>query len=122
MDKVETALKKVFEKVLKYRQRTICKRLILCDLLSAMQDVGAEHSQGFAKCVVNAYDDLALEGLEYERITPQWDTPKINIRCEIKSEYGVSGTTRLNVVRVEMEDDGSFTAVTDYWPDFSKVK
>ena len=49
--------------------------------------------------------------------------PKINIRCETRSQSGLEtplrelvGTTSLNVVRVEQEDDGSFTAVTDHWP------
>lgn len=41
--------------------------------------------------------------------------PKINIRCET-TDGEVSGSTGLNVLRVEREDDGSFTAVTDYWP------
>ncbi len=41
--------------------------------------------------------------------------PKINIRCETKSS-GIIGTTYLDVVRVEQEDDGSYTAVTDFWP------
>ena len=27
------------------------------------------------------------------------------------------GSTTLKVIRVEAEDDGSFTAVTDHWPD-----
>jgi len=41
--------------------------------------------------------------------------PKLNIRCEC-SDGIVQGSTYLNVVKVEQEDDGSFTAVTDYWP------
>jgi hypothetical protein len=41
--------------------------------------------------------------------------PEINIRCETTSD-GIQGMTTLNVVRVEAEDDGSFTAVTDHWP------
>jgi len=42
--------------------------------------------------------------------------PKLNIRCEIND--GVAhGTTLLNVIRVEQEDDGSFTAVTNHWPE-----
>ncbi len=41
--------------------------------------------------------------------------PKINIACEVISN-GAVGSTYLNVVRVEQEDDGSFTAITDHWP------
>lgn len=48
---------------------------------------------------------------EIERL----QTPKINIRCETKSDWLI-GTTTLNVIRVEREDDGSFTAVTNHWP------
>ena len=43
------------------------------------------------------------------------ETPKLNIRCET-TDGMLTGTTYLNVVRVEPEDDGSFTAVTDHWP------
>lgn len=42
-------------------------------------------------------------------------TPHIHIKCEVRSN-GLIGTTMLNVVRVEPEDDGTYTAVTDYWP------
>lgn len=42
-------------------------------------------------------------------------TPQIHIMCETKSE-GVTGTTALDVIRVEKNDDHSFTAVTDHWP------
>lgn len=41
--------------------------------------------------------------------------PRLNIRCETTNGH-VTGSTYLNVVRVEAEDDGSFTAVTDHWP------
>lgn len=41
--------------------------------------------------------------------------PTINVRLETVSP-DLTGTTHLNVVRVEQEDDGSFTAVSDYWP------
>ncbi len=44
------------------------------------------------------------------------NTPGINIKCETNDGMGM-GTTNLNVIRVEKEDDGSFTAVTDHWPD-----
>jgi hypothetical protein len=41
--------------------------------------------------------------------------PRLNIRCEY-SDGVVHGSTYLNVVRVEKEDDGSLTAVTDHCP------
>lgn len=41
--------------------------------------------------------------------------PKVNIRCQTTSD-GITGTTYLNVIAVEQEDDGSITAVTDHWP------
>lgn len=41
--------------------------------------------------------------------------PKLNIRCEYKGD-GIGASTYLNVIRVEQEDDASFTAVTDHWP------
>lgn len=41
--------------------------------------------------------------------------PKVNIKCETDNGF-ITGTTTLNVIRVEREDDGSFTAVTDHWP------
>lgn len=43
--------------------------------------------------------------------------PTIHIRCELKTKDGIHASTSMNVVRVECEDDGSFTAVTDQWPD-----
>lgn len=63
-----------------------------------------------------AFPDTCLESgvcrwMEDDESKP----PKLNIRCQCKSG-GVTGTTALNVVAVEQEDDGSFTAVTDYWP------
>lgn len=48
------------------------------------------------------------------------ELPKLNIKCEVRGN-GIIGTTTLNVIRVEAEDDGSFTAVTDYWPERSQV-
>ena len=42
--------------------------------------------------------------------------PKVNIRCEVKCDDGAIGSTTLDVIRVEQEDDGSYTAVTDHWP------
>lgn len=46
---------------------------------------------------------------------PAGPLPTINIRCETVSD-GITGTTSLPVVRVETEDDGSLTAVTDHRP------
>lgn len=40
--------------------------------------------------------------------------PRLNIRLEYRD--GIVGTRSLDVVRVEAEDDGSFTAVSDFWP------
>lgn len=46
---------------------------------------------------------------------PGW-TPSVCIACH-DTTGGVSRTTELPVVRVEANDDGSFTAVTHHWPD-----
>jgi hypothetical protein len=43
------------------------------------------------------------------------DLPTLHIQCETKTP-GLMGTTSLDVIRVEQNDDGSFTAVTDHWP------
>lgn len=51
-----------------------------------------------------------------ELVQGQPATPILNIRCESVVPNGVKGSTYLPVVRVEAEDDGSFTAVTNYWP------
>lgn len=39
-----------------------------------------------------------------------------SIKCETDWGNGVKAATTLNVVRVEREDDGTFTIVTDHWP------
>ena len=41
--------------------------------------------------------------------------PIVHINCETKSN-GLIGSTSLPVIRVELNDDGSYTAVTNYWP------
>jgi hypothetical protein len=41
--------------------------------------------------------------------------PRVNIRCETTGD-GIVGTTYLDVIRVEREDDGTITAVTNHWP------
>lgn len=43
------------------------------------------------------------------------DVPAINIKCETHAA-GITGTTTLPVIRVEREDDGSLTAITNHWP------
>lgn len=42
------------------------------------------------------------------------EVPAINIRCE-RSD-GATRSAYLNPVRVELEDDGALTVVTDHWP------
>lgn len=44
------------------------------------------------------------------------DIPRINIKCETRGDSGLVGTCWLDPVRVEPEDDGSFTVVTHHWP------
>jgi hypothetical protein len=41
--------------------------------------------------------------------------PTVNVRCET-TNGSLQGVTYLNVIRVELEDDGSLTAVTNHWP------
>lgn len=48
-------------------------------------------------------------------------TPNIHIECEVRSD-GIIGSTWLNVIRVEKNDDDSFTAVTDFWPNTEIAK
>jgi hypothetical protein len=43
--------------------------------------------------------------------------PVIHIKCETSiTETPWVGSKSLDVIRVEGNDDGSWTAVTDYWP------
>lgn len=49
------------------------------------------------------------------------EPPAIHIECETVAE-GVKGTTGLNAVRVEANDDGSWTVVTDHWPSRRSVE
>jgi hypothetical protein len=58
-----------------------------------------------------------------KELTTKYDgnnLPRVNIICETKAD-GIIGTTTLNVIRVEIEDDGSFTAITDYWPNDARI-
>lgn len=47
--------------------------------------------------------------------------PRLNIMLETRDGC-ITGTTNLNVLRVDAEDDGSFTAVSDYWPGDAGLK
>lgn len=58
--------------------------------------------------------DFARE-LERELAKAKSALPKLNIRCDTQSD-GILGSTYLDVVKVEREDDDSLTAVTNYWP------
>ena len=57
-----------------------------------------------------------IDALEAElALLREGQEPVVYIKCETESDK-VVGTTSLNVVRVERNDDGSLTAVTDHWP------
>ena len=82
--------------------------------------------QGEIAQIISCYRNMGPEGDKDAAIQhlcdlfsaspqPEAGEPVIRILCETTSD-GVIGTTSLNVVRVEREDDGSFTAVTDHWP------
>ena len=50
--------------------------------------------------------------------------PKINIKCVVEHDnkgVELQGTTYLKVIKVEQEDDGSFTAITDHWPNIIPI-
>lgn len=59
--------------------------------------------------------------LEILRSNPSKETPRINAMFETRSDCAV-GTTSVPVNRVELQDDGSFTAVLDYWPPVESQK
>lgn len=75
----------------------------------ALRMVGAKHSKYALVDLVNW-------------LLKRLDSPTIHIKCETTSSHGdgpldrITGSTHLNVVRVEHEDDGSYTVVTDHWP------
>lgn len=48
------------------------------------------------------------------------EAPTLHIKCEV-TDGEVVGVTSLDVIRVETNDDGSFTAVTNHWPRDSKA-
>jgi len=62
-----------------------------------------------------------LSSLDHLAAQSAMRAPAINIKCETKGP-NATGTTTLNVVRVEQQDDGSYTAVTDYWPERSAMR
>jgi len=73
------------------------------------------------KAAETAVDRLKVEAERWRNEAEKsWDllkkTPVVHITCECKAD-GVIGSTSLNVIRVERQDDGSLTAVTDHWPD-----
>lgn len=73
------------------------------------------------KAAETAVDQLKVDAERWRNEAEKsWDllkkTPVVHIICECKAD-GVIGSTSLNVVRVERQDDGSLTAVTDHWPD-----
>ena len=42
---------------------------------------------------------------------------RLQIHIECETEYnGIKGSTSLNVIRIEKNDDDSFTVVSDHWP------
>jgi len=59
---------------------------------------------------------LSIEELNKLRNSSSWDQtfPKINIKAEWIEVYsGIQCTSYLTILRVELEDDGSLTVVTD---------
>lgn len=66
----------------------------------------ANNLAGFTYCLI-------LEVMKLRKLVKI--TPVVNVMCETV-DTGVTGTTRLDVKRVELQDDGSFTAVVDHWP------
>lgn len=62
-----------------------------------------------------SYIALASQLFKTILANPEKPIPNINIKCETKDNDCI-GTTFLNVVRIEREDDGSLTVVTDHWP------
>ena len=94
-------------------------------------DLGRTEIRELERILISAADYLAGNGMlsgETEASVLRWSSgvlqskaetnkalPKLNIRCEC-SDGTVHGSTYLNVIRVDEEDDGSFTAVTDHWP------
>jgi hypothetical protein len=69
---MENALKSVFRRVLNHPNGTVCKHWMLAVLLSEMETIGAEHTLEFVRAVVNAEDEIALELLDSENITPKY--------------------------------------------------
>lgn len=69
--------------------------------------------------VMEAFEQLS-ERLSDDFIDLDVVNRKFNIKCvtslNIEKCPHAGGTTNLNVVGVEIEDDDSVTVITDYWP------
>lgn len=63
------------------------------------------------------YAKLAYEALEAD--LGGIEVPKINAMFSYEGN-GIQGSCSVPVKRVEVNDDGSFTAVLDYWPPVSR--
>lgn len=79
---------------------------------------GADGSNGFIFRLLSSIVDNELPESKEPREEEQKvakPLPTVHIKCE--TSFGkVFGATSLNVTRVEGNDDGSITAVTDHWP------
>lgn len=91
------------------------------ELIARLENIAA----GMAQCDWGTDVDMVKEAIAIleakpEPVKPAPKLPRLNIRCETSLNMPdlppAKGTTNLNVIRVEVEDDESYTAVTDYWP------
>lgn len=79
-----------------------------------LRDLAVDHLDGHAYSVaLSIAESISAAALREQPEIP----PRINIKCEAVFDGGIGATTSLNVLRVEREDDDSFTAVTDHWPE-----
>lgn len=93
------------------------------DLGAIMIESGVEYPNEpllsrFSMQMIQTKDKLIREGLKQLGWIPPEEAaavPTVHVVCETRSN-GLAGTMPLNVIRVEREDDGAFTAVTDHWP------
>lgn len=91
-------------------------REALADLLSWFDGGPSSYGPWIIKAGEYGADDAVRAACEALAAAPAAPViPRLNIRCETTDGH-VTGSTYLNVIRVEAEDDGSFTAVTDHWP------
>jgi hypothetical protein len=86
--------------------------LYIRGLLSRIAELEAEIAQRDSSWASHLAGDLIAAG---ESAPDPRAIPRLNIKLEYRGG-GISGTRSLDVIRVEAEDDGSFTAVSDYWP------